>query len=188
MVANPHNRNATRLPKRIRSHSLPSMDRLEPANKPRPAHDWEQAKAIFLAGHSVAKVSEMTGIPIGTVKAYAYRHRWDSIRAKTLPKILEARITTTKAYATGLHDGIEQEGRKVRTLLSKAVSRQVERIADADPETLRDELDVATILQKAAGVASTTYGWDRESVSTSVRIGAMGEVDELGEGPTVDAQ
>lgn len=156
-------------------------ERLEPANKPRPSHDWEHAKALFISGHSTGKVAEITGIPIGTVKAYAYRHRWDSIRAKAKVTLADTRITVTKAFLDGKAEGMEEEGRKVRKLLSKAVSRQVERIADADPETLRDELDVATILQKAAGVASTTYGWDRESVSTSVRIGAMGEVDAEGE-------
>jgi hypothetical protein len=99
-----------------------------------------------------------------------------------LPKIIEARVTTTKAYASGLADGMEQEGREIRKLLSKAVHRQVERVGQADPETLRDEMDVATVLQKAAAVASTVHGWDRESVTSTVRIGAMGQLDDQGEG------
>ena len=155
------------------------MDR---PNAPRPSHDWEAAKALYLAGNSAPKVAELTGIPLGSVKAYAYRHRWDSIRQRALPKIIEARVTTTKAYASGLADGMEQEGREIRKLLSKAVHRQVERVGQADPETLRDEMDVATVLQKAAAVASTVHGWDRESVTSTVRIGAMGQLDDQGEG------
>ncbi len=38
------------------------------------------------------------------------------------------------------------------------------------------------MLQKAAAVASTVHGWDRESVTSTVRIGAMGQLDDQGEG------
>lgn len=157
------------------SFILPPMERLQPANTPRPNHDWEQAKVLYCAGHSTAKIGEMLGIPVGTVKAYAYRHRWDAVRQRAKPVLLEARITTTKAYASGREDGMEEEGRKVRRLLSRAVCRQMERMVETTPETLRDEMDVAAVLAKAAGVATTTYGWDRESITSTVRVGAMGD-------------
>ena len=133
---------------------------------------------MFLAGATVHQIAEKLTIPIGSVKAKAYRERWPSLRERVKPVVTEIRMTKTRAYAEGVNEGMEQEGRKIRTLLSKAVHRQAERIADADPETLRDELDVAQVIAKAATSAQIIHGWDRESASISVRTQVLAQLEQ----------
>jgi len=38
--------------------------------------EWAKLKRAFLFGHSIGAISQATGIPEGTLKAYASRHGW----------------------------------------------------------------------------------------------------------------
>ena len=164
------------------------MDSQERPNKSRPNDQWKDALALFLGGASVHQISEKLAIPLGSVKARAYRDRWVEVRNRAKPLAAEIRMTTTRAFLEGRNDGMEERGRKLRQNLSKAIHDQLERLPSYAPETLRDELDIGVVLKNASGVAATVHGWDRESVTSTVRVGAMGGLDEPGDGemPVVD--
>lgn len=160
------------------------MDRIERPNNRRPAEQWEAAKDMYAKGETLQEISQKLGIPLGSLKVKAWRHKWDGMRVRTLTAV----VTETKAFQRQGNEGLEERGRKIRTTLSKAIERQAGRLADQPTECLRDELDLASAIGKAAAAASLIHGWDRESISTSVRIGAMGEVDAEEGARAIDAQ
>jgi hypothetical protein len=45
-----------------------------------PKTRWNKLRSAFLFGHSLGSISQASGIPKGTLGAYAFRHHWSRDR------------------------------------------------------------------------------------------------------------
>jgi len=144
----------------------------------------EQAKAMFLAGASFPQVSESLGVAESTLKAWVYRFGWNKVKRSVQPLMQSLVVKEQTKVSAGIASGLEQEGRKLRETLSKDLQGTATRLAShwASPDSIREELERSQVVRQVTAVAAQIYGWDKESVTSTVRIGAMGSLDDQGEG------
>jgi transposase len=144
----------------------------------------DKAKALFLAGASIPQTAESLGIAESTVRAWVYRYKWATVKRSVKPLVQSLVTSETTRVAAGIERGLEQEGRELRKKLSLDLQGTAKRLGEqwASPDSIREELERSQVVRQVAAVASTLYGWDKESITSTVRIGAMGSLDDQGEG------
>lgn len=149
----------------------------------------EKAKALFLQGASQAQIAESLGVRENTIKTWAHRYHWPSVKRSVKPILQTLVLTEQTRVSAGIQAGLEEQGRRLRETLSNDLHRTAGRLEDrwASPDSIREELERSQVVRQVAAVASQVYGWDRESVTSTVRVGAMGE-EESGEGEEVVVQ
>lgn len=143
----------------------------------------EKAKALFLQGASQAQIAESLGVRENTIKTWAHRYHWPTVKRSVKPILQTLVLTEQTRVSAGIQAGLEEEGRQLRKSLSMDLQRTAGRLSGqwASPDSIREELERAQVVRQVAAVASQVYGWDRESITSTVRVGAMGE-EEIGEG------
>jgi len=144
----------------------------------------EQAKALFLSGITMEQVAEAVEVNLSTVKSWAHRYKWPTVKRQVRPLVQSMLVQEQTKVSAGIAAGLEAEGRKLRETLSKDLQGTATRLAShwASPDSIREELERSQVVRQVAAVASQIYGWDKESVTSTVRIGAMGQLDDQGEG------
>lgn len=55
-------------------------------------YDWPKAKALFLEGFSLTRVSEKCGINIGTLRSKSFKDQW-TLQRKALNSVLDKKVT-----------------------------------------------------------------------------------------------
>ena len=150
----------------------------------------DKAKSLYLSGITMEQVADSLQVSLATIKTWSHRYQWPKIRREVKPVLRNLLVQEQVKVSAGIQKGLEQEGRKLRETLSLDLQGTATRLAShwASPDSIREELERSQVVRQVTAVAAQIYGWDKESITSTVRIGAMSSLDEGAEGemPVVD--
>jgi hypothetical protein len=119
----------------------------------------ESIKTLVIA-HGVAEAHRLTGIPLGTIKAWSARYRW--LKNKPDPIV---QPLCNRSPADALATTLQADNEQTKLGLSKAARKAAKHAERMTPVQV---LNVSRGLKNVAEIAEKVHGWNNSARTTSV--------------------
>jgi hypothetical protein len=113
----------------------------------------ESVKTLVVA-HGVAEAHRLTGIPLGTIKAWSARFKW--LKCKPDPIV---QPLCNRSPADALAATLQADNEATKLGFSRAARKAAEHAGKLKPEAI---LKRAKALRNMASTASTIHGWQEQ--------------------------
>lgn len=136
--------------------------------------NWELAKALFFKGLPTKDVSKQANVSLAALWARMSREGWTKLRTES-SAIVSVTVETKKAAPEGMSQSEASQLQNTSNLLLLRLQKRLEAItkgwdSQAPPKSLIGQSSALELLDKAAGIGKTLFGWGQGSTTMAISI------------------
>ena len=140
-----------------------------------------KARARYEAGDAFSRIANDLQCHETSLRYHARKQGWQrNVVVQDKPSLLQESSQPERKVPlpTVPQKSIDEVGKEVRSKLATNIATTLERIAQLNPEDIREEMQLETVYGSITKRAATVFGWAESQSNVLVSVGLLGALPD----------